>query len=173
MDADDSSKLLTGSGDASAGLWNMQNGDEIFRFKFREPCRAVKFSVGEQMAALSTDPFMSTVSAIRLVNIAEDKSEQTDEVVQSFTGPRGRIARVEWLDNNRVLLSASEDGFLRRWDVEVGCCRGPTVHIASTCMGKGGTAWMLQSSQRQRAGVVEGALLVLQPCSVKRGNQVD
>lgn len=118
----DSSKLLTGSGDASAGLWNMQNGDEIFRFKFREPCRAVKFSVGEQMAALSTDPFMSTVSAIRLVNIAEDKSEQTDEVVQSFTGPRGRIARVEWLDDNRVLLSASEDGFLRRWDVETGKC---------------------------------------------------
>lgn len=42
------------------------------------------------------------------------------QIVREITGPRGRIARVEWLDDNRVLLSASEDGFLRRWDVEVG-----------------------------------------------------
>jgi len=119
LPADDSSTLLTGAGDSTARLWSMHTGDELFRFRFHEPCRAAKFAVGEHMAALTTDPFMNEVSAIRIVNIAADPAEQSAEVVRSMTGPRGRIARVEWLDENRVLLSASEDGFVRRWDVEV------------------------------------------------------
>lgn len=42
------------------------------------PCR--RFSVGERMAAFSTDPFMNAVSAIRIFNIAEDPAEQSSEV---------------------------------------------------------------------------------------------
>lgn len=72
------------------------------------------------MAAISTDPFMESVSAIRLVKLSEDVAEQTDEVVRSITGPRGRITRLLWTDLNRTLISSSEDGFLRRWDVETG-----------------------------------------------------
>ena len=98
----------------------MTNGDELFKFQFNEPTRAVKFSIGERQAALSTDPFMNSVSAIRIVNLAEDIEDQSDEVVRSLTGPRGRITRLHWTDLNRNLLSASEDGFVRRWDVETG-----------------------------------------------------
>jgi len=112
--------LLTGSGDSSGRLWDVRNGRELFRFQFNEPCRAVKFSIGERMAALTTDPFMESVSAIRIVNIADDLADQTDEVIRSITGPRGRITRVHWTDLNRTLISASEDGCVRRWDVETG-----------------------------------------------------
>lgn len=116
----DSKTLLTGSGDATARLWNMDNGTQRFMFEFHEPARAVKFNVGESQAAISTDPFMSAVSAIRVVNIAADPAEQSGQEVLTLTGPRGRISRVEWTDLNRTLLSASEDGFVRRWDVETG-----------------------------------------------------
>lgn len=116
----DSTLLLTGSGDATARMWDMTSGEELFRWRFNEPTRAVKFSVGERMAALSTDPFMNSVSAIRLVNIAEDPADQSDEVLRTLTGPRGRITRVHWTDANATLLSASEDGVVRRWDVETG-----------------------------------------------------
>jgi translation initiation factor 3 subunit I len=111
--------LMTGSGDATVRLWDLQNGQELFKFRFNEPARAVRFNIGENMAALSTDPFMNSLSAIRLVNIADDPREQSDEVVRSMTGPRGRISRLEWIDCNRTLISSSEDGFLRKWDVEV------------------------------------------------------
>lgn len=116
----DSTVLLTGSGDATARMWDMTNGEELFRWQFNEPTRAVKFAVGERMAALSTDPFMNSVSTIRLVNIAENVEDQTDEVVRTLTGPRGRITRVHWTDGNATLISASEDGVVRRWDVETG-----------------------------------------------------
>lgn len=64
--------LLSAAGDSSARLWSMESGEELFRFRFNEPARACKFSVGERQAAISTDPFMNSVSAIRVFNIAED-----------------------------------------------------------------------------------------------------
>lgn len=118
--ADDSTILLTGAGDSTARLWDVHTGEELFKFQFNEPCRAVKFSVGERLAALSTDPFMESMSAIRIVNIAEDPAEQSADVVRNLTGPRGRITRVHWSDLDRTLLSSSEDGCIRRWDVETG-----------------------------------------------------
>ena len=100
-------------------LWDLQTGAELHRFQYHEPCRAVRYSVGEAQAAISTDPFMQSLSTIRIVNIAADPAQQSDEVVQTMTGPRGRISRLEWTDANRTLISASEDGIVRRWDVEV------------------------------------------------------
>lgn len=66
----DSSKLLTGSADSSAKLWDLSTGKELFTFKFNEPCRGVAFSLGDGMAAISSDPFMGVPSAIHLVTIA-------------------------------------------------------------------------------------------------------
>ena len=68
--AGDSSKLLTGSGDSSAKLWDMETGKDLFSFKFHEPCRAVAFSLGDGMAAISSDPFIGAPAAIHLVTIA-------------------------------------------------------------------------------------------------------
>lgn len=66
----DSSKLLTGSADSSAKLWDLSTGKELFTFKFNEPCRGVAFSLGDGMAAISSDPFMGVPSAIHMVTIA-------------------------------------------------------------------------------------------------------
>ena len=42
-------------------------------------------------------------------------------MLQSLKGPteKGRFQRVAWTDLNRTLISAGEDGYVRRWDVEV------------------------------------------------------
>ena len=62
---------------------------------------------------------MAEASAIHFVNIADDIADQKDKVVRKLSGPKGRITRLVWTDLNRVVISASEDGFVRRWDVEV------------------------------------------------------
>lgn len=71
------------------------------------------------MAAYSTDQFMGQPSGIHLVNIADDLADQKADVIKSLSGPKGRITRVAWTDLNRTLVTAGEDGFVRRWDVEV------------------------------------------------------
>ena len=71
------------------------------------------------MAVYSTDQFMGQPSQMHLVNIEDELSEQSGDVIKSLSGPKGRITRVAWTDLNRTLVSAGEDGFVRRWDVEV------------------------------------------------------
>ena len=163
--ADDSSVLLSGSGDSTARMWDMSSGSELFKFQFNEPTRAVKFNVGERMAALSTDPFMENVSAIRLVNIAENIEDQSAEVVRSMTGPRGRITRLHWTDLNRSLLSASEDGMIRRWDVETGkMMEEVQVHektIQDMQMSPDGTHFITASTDRSSKLVDTQSLQVL------------
>lgn len=67
--AGDSSKLITGSADASAMLWDLASGKQLHTFKYHEPCRAVAFSTGDGMAAISSDPFMGVPSCIYLVSL--------------------------------------------------------------------------------------------------------
>lgn len=57
--------------------------------------------------------------SIRLAKIEADLSLQTQDIAQTYTGFKGRINRVHFVDLNKTLLSAGEDGFVRRWDVEV------------------------------------------------------
>ena len=115
----DSARLITASAASSVKLWDVASGKDLFTYKSQEPCRAVAFS------AYSTDQFMGQPSAIHLVNIADDLSQQKADVIKSLSGPKGRITRVAWTDLNRTLVSAGEDGFVRRWDVEVCPSEGP------------------------------------------------
>jgi WD40 repeat protein len=133
--AGDSAKLITGSADSSARLWDLQTGKALHAFKFNEPCRAVKFAVGDAMAAISSDPFMGVPACIYLVTIAEDAAEQNTTILQQLKGPTGRIQRVEWTDLNRTLISAGEDGHVRRWDVEVraAACAALPRYTSYTC----------------------------------------
>ena len=100
-------------------LWDVASGKTLFTFKSQEPCRGVALSLGDRMAAYSTDQFMGQPSGIHLVKIADDIEDQKADVIKSLSGPKGRITRVAWSDLNRTLVTAGEDGFVRRWDVEV------------------------------------------------------
>lgn len=116
----DSSKLITASADSSTKLWDVMTGECLFTFQFHEPCKAVALSLGDEMAAISTDPFVQRDPTIKIVNIAAERSEQSADVIQTFTGYSGRVNRVHFVDLNKTLISAGEDGFVRRWDVETG-----------------------------------------------------
>lgn len=148
----DTSRLLSGAGDSTARIWDITSGEQLFKFQFNEPCRAVKFAVGDRMAALTTDPFMNTMSSVKLVDIADDINDQTDEIRATLTGPRGRIARVEWVDSNHTLITASEDGIIRRWDTETGKVTAEASihekHIMDLQMSADGTHFVTASNDR-------------------------
>jgi translation initiation factor 3 subunit I len=42
----DSSRLITASADSSVRIWNMNGGEELFKFALNEPCRAISFALG-------------------------------------------------------------------------------------------------------------------------------
>ena len=142
MPAGDSSTLITASSDSKVKLWDVETGTCTFTFEYKEPCRAVAFAMGEQLAAFSTDYFMQSDSCIRFVRIADNVEDQEKEEVLSITGGQKRFTRVVFTDLNRKLLSSGEDGFVKMWDTEV---RPPehTSPLARACS----TAQLLSASR--------------------------
>ncbi|KAI3726605.1 hypothetical protein L1987_66403 [Smallanthus sonchifolius] len=116
----DSTRLITGSADQSAKLWDVQTGTPLFTFNFDSPARAVDFSVGDKLSVITTDPFMGLSSAIHVKRIAADPDDQIGESVLVLKGPQGRINRAVWGPLNRTIISAGEDAVVRIWDTETG-----------------------------------------------------
>lgn len=52
-------------------------------------------------------------------------------MLQSLRGPTGQVRHVAWTDLNRTLISAGQDGIVRRWDVEVSCRPPPPFSVAA------------------------------------------
>lgn len=77
----DSGRLITGSADQTAKLWNVQTGQQLFTFNFDSPARSVDFSVGDKLAVITTDPFMELSSAIHVKRIAKDPSDRKHQCV--------------------------------------------------------------------------------------------
>jgi len=117
----DSRRLITGSADQSAKLWDVQTGECLFTFKYNEPSRAVAYAHGARMAAVSTDPFMGNASNLYIYRIEEDHSEQTAEPAHSIPGfPGHRFTRVLWSPLNDTLVATGDDGVIRKYDTETG-----------------------------------------------------
>ncbi|CAI8606540.1 unnamed protein product [Vicia faba] len=91
----DSGRLITGSADQTAKLWDVQS-------------------------VITTDPFMELTSAIHVKRIAKDPADQTGESLLVIKGPQGRINRAIWGPLNRTIISAGEDSIIRIWDSETG-----------------------------------------------------
>ncbi|GER27620.1 eukaryotic translation initiation factor 3subunit I [Striga asiatica] len=116
----DSLRLLTGSADQTAKLWDVTTGTPLYTFNFESPARSVEFSVGDKLAVITTDPFMVYTSAIHVKRISRDPEDQTAESVLTIKGPQGRINRAVWGPLNSTIISAGEDATIRIWDSETG-----------------------------------------------------
>ncbi|WZZ74163.1 hypothetical protein YC2023_085533 [Brassica napus] len=118
----DSSRLITGSADQTAKLWDVKTETQLFSFKFSSPARSVDFSVGDKLAVITTDPFMERTSAIHVKRIAEDPQDQDGDSVLVLENPEGRkrINRAVWGPLNQTIVSGGEDAVLRIWDAETG-----------------------------------------------------
>ncbi|KAH6763886.1 Transducin/WD40 repeat-like superfamily protein [Perilla frutescens var. hirtella] len=116
----DSTRLITGSADQTAKIWDVQTGTPLFTFNFDSPTRSVDFAVGDKLAVITTDPFMGLPSAIHIKHIARDPEDQTGESVLVLKGPQGRINRAIWGPLNATVISGGEDSVVRIWDSETG-----------------------------------------------------
>ncbi|KAL0435229.1 UNVERIFIED_CONTAM: Eukaryotic translation initiation factor 3 subunit I [Sesamum radiatum] len=116
----DSTRLITGSADQTAKIWDVKTGIPFYTFYFDSPARSVDFAVGDKLAAITTDAFMGLPSAVHIKQIARDPEDQSGESVLILKGPQGRINRAVWGPLNRTIISAGEDSVIRIWDSETG-----------------------------------------------------
>ena len=100
-------------------MWDTETGVCYFTHQLEQPVRAVALSQGDQMLAISSDPFMACPR--RAHREGGGKPRGTNERDRAFLfWSEGRINRVLWGPLNKTLLTGGEDGVIRLWDVETG-----------------------------------------------------
>jgi translation initiation factor 3 subunit I len=116
-------RLLTGSADRTAKIWDVETGKELYSFNHKAGIRSVAFSEGEGLCLCVSDANFGEHATIFVYNLAEDISEQSDEAVrmlQHGSDDRKRITTALWGALNQTVISCGDDGFVRQWDVETG-----------------------------------------------------
>lgn len=116
----DSEFLITASADSTLRIWKVQTGRQLFEIKYREPCRATALSLGEELTVVTTDKFMGRSSSIHILGLARDLVNCEAQDKLTIEVDRYRIMRAFFHDVNRQLITAHEDGSVRRWDTETG-----------------------------------------------------
>jgi len=117
-------KLLTGSADQTARLWDVETGQNLFSFKHKSGVRSVRFAHGERMCLTVQDNTFNTQPSIFIHNLQEDLSTQSDDPVRTFTpGPEkgdrpAKINAALWGALNHTIISCDDDGVVRQFDVE-------------------------------------------------------
>jgi len=118
----DSTRLLTGSSDRTARLWDVQTGKELYEFKHKAGVRSVGFSLGDHMAFTAQDNQYGQIPTIFIFNLSEKLEEQMDIPVRALQSADKAVKfnAALWGSLNQTVITAGDDGAIRVWDTETG-----------------------------------------------------
>lgn len=115
-----STLFLTGAADNTAKLWELETGKELFSFTHKSAVRSVGFATGDKMILTVGDKAMGQQPEIFIYKLESDLADQQDTPIKSFLGHEQKVNRAFWGNLNQTIISASDDGTVRVWDVESG-----------------------------------------------------
>lgn len=110
----DSRKLISGSADNTARVWDVNTGRTISTIKTLTSVRALNIAMGGKQLVLTTDAIMGHPAKIQTYSL-EDNSLLHEIVIK---GPKPTV--IKYSDCNKFLLSGHEDGTMCRWNVDSG-----------------------------------------------------
>jgi len=118
-----SSRILTGSGDKRVILWETQTGKKLDEWTHNSQVRTVQFAIGDRMFVAATDSSFSQTPTIYIYNLSESGRKVSDEPVQIMTTTDTKVGKYVgalWGPLNQTIITASDDGYIRIWNVETG-----------------------------------------------------
>lgn len=116
----DSRRLVTGSADASAKIWDAETGKDLYTFKQKTSVRSIGFSLGDRELLCVTDSKMKNPSQLIIYDVAKNVNQQSDEPIAVMDVVGSRITVALWGPLNKYIYCGHEDGELSIWDWKLG-----------------------------------------------------
>ncbi|KAA8498429.1 Eukaryotic translation initiation factor 3 subunit I [Porphyridium purpureum] len=116
----DSTRLLTGSADATAKLWDAASGTCLQTWEYQAPIRAVAFGPDEQVMSVSQVKYKQEEVKVQVSRISEPNAVAGGASPMEITGFKENVVRILWYPTGEFFLAASEDGSVSKYDAETG-----------------------------------------------------
>ncbi|VDD84117.1 unnamed protein product [Mesocestoides corti] len=117
-----STRLVSGSGDATLRLWDVSNGKELNCITTESSIRACGISYSGNLVFFATDIFKQNPSEIRVVDTRDKSHMAGNKFVCLANGcaPKGRITAAIWGDLEDTIIAGTEQGELNMIDARTG-----------------------------------------------------
>jgi len=122
----DSTRLITGGGDQTVRLWDVETGALLATFEQQGPVKYVEFAEGDGMFLVICDPFSSVPASVRIYKRLSGKTTDDasawmyEEWKVLGTAPGKRITRGTWTALNEAVVTGDDAGVLRVHDPRTG-----------------------------------------------------
>lgn len=157
--------FLSGAGDNTLKVWNIQTGKPIGTISTNSSVRACNFSYSGTMAAYATDKAMGHQCEIFIIDVrnVDESIADSDPILRiPVNGPR--VSSLLWGALDETLLTGHENGEITQWDLKTGkklhTAKEHTNVITDMQMSKEGTMF-ITSSKDHTAKLFDSESLVL------------
>ncbi|GLV33990.1 eukaryotic translation initiation factor 3 subunit i [Carabus blaptoides fortunei] len=117
----ETTRFISGAGDNTFRIWDVQTGKETGQIKTNSPVRACNFSYSANMAAYATDKAMGYPCELFIIDVrCADDSFGSSEPILRIPMNGSRISSLLWGTLDEVLITGHENGDLKQWDMRTG-----------------------------------------------------
>lgn len=117
---DDSKWLVSGSGDQTARVWEVETGKQIAQLKHTAPVRTCGWALGDRRFFTITDAVMGNIPTVQIFNFRQDDAEVDPTPIRMFALNKSRVQHAQWVHLNESIYCACDDGTIRVYDAETG-----------------------------------------------------
>jgi len=110
----DTTRFITGSGDASVKIWDVETGNCLHNIQLRVSARTVEFAEGDRQFLVLTDNIMGSASTVWIYSI-NDLGKPTSNP-RELPIKETKITHAMWGPLNKTILTSGQDGVIRVYD---------------------------------------------------------
>jgi len=145
-----STKVITGSGDMSSKLWDLETGKNTATIKCKSSVRTANFSYSGNQAAYSTDKAMSQNCDLVIIDVrCVDASTSDADAILKIPILQSKVTSALWANLDSNIITGHENGTISIFDLrmakELNSVKDHTGNINDMQMSKDGTMFVTAS----------------------------
>jgi len=116
----DTKYLITGAGDNTAKLWDIETGTQLVNFDTGSAVRSVAFSYSGKEMFYTTDKSMGQTCEVRIYDVSDTISGGSPEPYLTIPVHESKVTSAIWGPLDECIMTGHDDGVITKWCAKTG-----------------------------------------------------